>query len=430
MSAQAHLTSNRPRPRVVYVSYDGAGEPLGRSQVLAYLTRLSNQCDIGLMSFEKDYASRLKTAALLEQAGIAWFQLSYHRWPPVVSTLFDAVNGARILRKACTEADIVHVRGYVPALIALIAAWPGRRRWRLLFDIRGFWADERVLAGTWSANSWLFRIVKRCEQRFFAEADAVVTLTRASVPQIRAWVEPRKVPVRVIPTCADIQRFAHSEPRSEGPRAVWCGSIGTFYRFDLAVRFVDELKLPFLVLTRNVDIAKAQLGRRDADVRKVAHEQVARELRPGDIGLCFILDGHPANLARAPTRVAEYLAAGMVPVITPGVGDLDTVIGCEELGVRIEDESHTGLTVAATKALNLARDPDVRHRARRVAAQLYSVNHGADAYMDLYRELRPDMPPRDNAERYARHQPRRHGAPANDIATDRLRYFISPDPSE
>jgi hypothetical protein len=34
------------RPRVVYVSYDGMAEPLGRSQVLAYLLRLAETADI------------------------------------------------------------------------------------------------------------------------------------------------------------------------------------------------------------------------------------------------------------------------------------------------------------------------------------------------------------------------------------------------
>jgi glycosyltransferase involved in cell wall biosynthesis len=377
------------RPRIVYVSYDGAGEPLGRSQVLAYLVRLARSCDITLISFEKDRASRPETAQLLQKAGIAWLPRSYHRRPPVLSTLWDTLLGACTVRKACREADpdIVHTRGYVPALIALVAEWPRRRRWRLLFDIRGFWADERVLAGAWTERSLLFRVAKRCERRFFAETDAVVTLTEASVPQIRTWLGVRQAPVRVIPTCADVERFGDAQPLGDGPRAVWCGSIGTVYRFDLAVRFVDALKLPFLVLTRQADAARAQLGNREADIREVAHEDIASELRPGDIGLCFYADGHLGNLGRAPTRIAEYLAAGMVTAITPGVGDLDTIVDRHGLGVRIEDESETGLALAAAKALALVADPDVRARGPRLAAELYSVDDGAVAYLELYRQL-------------------------------------------
>lgn len=388
------------QPRIVYVSYDGASEPLGRSQVIAYLERLTRTCDITLISFEKGCASSPATAKIIRRAGITWLPRSYHGRPPVVSTLWDVFIGARAVRKACrkTDAHIVHVRGYVPALIALFAAWPRRRRWKLLFDIRGFWVDERVLAGAWSTHSAIFRLAKRCERRFFAEADAVVTLTEASVPQIRRWMDPRRVPVRVIPTCAEVERFGGMEEHSDGPRAVWCGSLGTFYRFDLAVRFTDALKIPLVVLTRQVDVARAQLGDRKADVREVPHESIARELRPGDIGLCFYADGHLANLGRAPTRVAEYLAAGMAVAITPGVGDLDAIVDRHNLGVRIEDESETGLALAAAEALALAADPSIRASGPRLAADLYSVDAGADSYMALYRRLQGDSPPADSGE--------------------------------
>jgi hypothetical protein len=200
------------RPRVVYVSYDGAGEPLGRSQVLAYLTRLARDCDITLISFEKDHESRPETARLLSDAGIAWQPLSYHKRPPVLSTAWDVLRGARALRRACrrTDADIVHVRSYVPALIALAARSP--RRYRFLFDIRGFWADERVEGSLWPVGGRLYRMAKRWERRFFAEADAVVTLTEASVPAIREL--GATAPVTVIPTCAEVDRFVNAEPRA------------------------------------------------------------------------------------------------------------------------------------------------------------------------------------------------------------------------
>ena len=57
----------RGRGRVVYVSYDGANEPLGRSQVVAYLERLARSWDITLVSFEKDdEEERRQTAAIAE----------------------------------------------------------------------------------------------------------------------------------------------------------------------------------------------------------------------------------------------------------------------------------------------------------------------------------------------------------------------------
>src|SRR4051794_10973408 len=176
------------RPRVIYVSYDGASDPLGRSQVVAYLERLAADCDIDLISFEKPDEDRGSVSETLASAGVAWHPLAYHRRPPVVSTALDVARGTRLLRRLLARAEgpvIVHARSYVPALMALRA----RRAagFRLLFDIRGFWADERVEGGIWKRGA-LYRLAKHYEHRFFAEADAVVTLTRRSVEQIREWM--------------------------------------------------------------------------------------------------------------------------------------------------------------------------------------------------------------------------------------------------
>lgn len=376
------------RPRVIYVSYDGAGEPLGRSQVLAYLRRLARDCDITLISFEKDRTSRPETAQLLHEAGIRWLPLSYHRRPPVLSTLWDVAVGALTLRRASRSfrPDIVHVRSYVPALIGLVSALPGRRPWKFLFDIRAFWADERVAGGIWPAEGRLYRVAKRCERWFFGEADAVVTLAAASLPQIKRWLGNRVVPVVVIPTCAEVARFEGKDLRPGGPHTVWCGSLGTFYRFDLAVRLAGALELPFTVLTRQTEAARAQIGAGEVDIREVSPSDVPDELYPGDVGLCLITHGFP-NLARAPTRFAEYLAAGMPVAVTRGVGDLDAITVEHKVGVLIDDESDTSLARAAAEIFELARDPRFPERARRVASRLYSVDSGAAAYLELYRSL-------------------------------------------
>ena len=107
-----------------------------------------------------------------------------------------------------TGGRIVHARGYVSALIAL--ALRASRGTRLLFDMRGFWGDEKVDAGHWARDSRLYRTTKNFERRFFESADAIVSLTHAGVREfpglgyrIRAGI-----PIEVIPTCTDVDRFA------------------------------------------------------------------------------------------------------------------------------------------------------------------------------------------------------------------------------
>ena len=276
---------NHGRPSVIYVSYDGASELLGRSQVVPYLERLASTADITLISFEKGSSKDQETARRLEQAGVHWRPLRYHRNPPVMSTAWDIHRGSDAIDAAAAERQphIIHARSYVPALMTLRSR--AERRAGFLFDIRGFWADERVDGGIWR-RGLLYRLAKRYEADFFRRADAIVTLTEASVPRIEEWTEGREMPIAVIPTCAAVD--AGSTPRSDGPIAVWNGSISTWYDFDLAVRIARELGFGLKVLTREAELARAKLNGYPADVRTVPQHCVADELAPGDVGLCLV----------------------------------------------------------------------------------------------------------------------------------------------
>jgi hypothetical protein len=167
---------------------------------------------------------------------------------------------------------------------------------------------------------------------------------------------------------------------------VWCGSIGAIYRFDLGVRLARVLGIPLTVYTREVELARAQLGGVAAEVRELSAEQVPAHLRAGDIGLCLYAES-PANEARAPTRFAEYLAAGMVVAVWPSIGDLDRLVAAEQVGVQIEDESDDALARSGRRLLELAADPAVRRRGRELASARYSVADGSIAYGELYETL-------------------------------------------
>jgi glycosyltransferase involved in cell wall biosynthesis len=379
------LRASNRHPRVLYVSYDGIEEPLGRSQVLAYLKRLSAEFAITLISFEKSQPTDELRSELTE-AGIDWHPLRYHRRPPVLSTLFDVLAGRRALVRAARRAKpaIVHVRSYVPALVALLA----RRRTggRLLFDIRGFWADERVEGDLWPAGGRLYRLAKRCERRFFAEADAIVTLTEASRPQIRAWTDRREVPIVVIPTCVELGRFLDRPPRPAGPHVVWSGSIGTWYRFELVPRVAAALGLPLTVITRQTELARQVLDGYPADVGSVVPGEVPAHLFSGDIGLCLIKSSF-SKTASAPTRFAEYLAAGMPVVVTQGVGDLEAIVEECGVGVVLRGEDDHSIATAAVRALSLAADHEARQRCRDLARERFDVDAGSARYAGLYRRL-------------------------------------------
>lgn len=368
---------------VIYVSYDGATDPLGRSQVVAYLTRLAGEFEVTLISFEKRPPTPSELIELRE-AGIRWVPLRYHARPPVASTAVDIAVGARALARELRgrREVVVHARSYVAADVVLRC--PPARRARFLFDIRGFWVDERLEGGIWRPGV-VSRYARRRERRFYERADAIVTLTRASVPTVRSWMGNRTRPITVIPTCAAVDLYAGTLPRPDGSRLVWAGSIGTRYRFDLAVRAARASGVRMQVLsaqTQAADELMSEIG----EVGFVPHERLPENLHAGDVGLCLIKAGF-STLASSPTRFAEYLAAGMPVIVSAGIGDLDHLVSEERVGVVLRSEDDGALREAVGEALRLGNDPAARDRCREVAGRLFSIDQGARAYADLYRQL-------------------------------------------
>ena len=70
--------------KILYISYDGMCEPLGQSQVLSYLSRLAENWDVELLSFEKPSdiknSEKLKFVdSLCKEKGIRWHYKTYHK---------------------------------------------------------------------------------------------------------------------------------------------------------------------------------------------------------------------------------------------------------------------------------------------------------------------------------------------------------------
>ena len=70
--------------QVLYISYDGILEPLGRSQVLSYLENLSDEFSINLLTFEKkEDLQNTSELTLLEEvcreSDILWKRKIYHK---------------------------------------------------------------------------------------------------------------------------------------------------------------------------------------------------------------------------------------------------------------------------------------------------------------------------------------------------------------
>lgn len=399
-------------PRLaLYVSYDGAMEPLGQSQILPYLRGLARS-GIGfvLLTFEKpaDLARRHDVARLrseLATAGIHWIALRYHKRPSVPATAWDVARGAIVARGILRRAGVavIHCRSYVATLIGLTAR-RGRPA-RLIFDMRGFWPEERVDGGLWPAGGILFRAAKRVERALLAKSDAIVVLTeqaRTILGQApyRRWIRPA-TPIEVVPCCVDVHKFPAAADRTRGGDEasrviVYAGSVGTWYMLDRMLEFFAGIqamdpRLRLLVLNRGEhDVIKAAIAARRLDgvaVRAAAPVEVPGHLADAYAGIYFIRPVFSKRGA-SPTKLGEYLAAGLPVVVNAGIGDADALVQRHRVGVvidRLDADAYREKWKELTGLVD--GDPALRSRCRQVARDHLGLDRGVTRYGRLYRDL-------------------------------------------
>lgn len=395
---------------VLYISYDGILEPLGQSQVLRYLERLARDHRIVLMSFEKpeDWADtdrREKLREHMQATGITWIPLRYHKRPSALATAYDIAHG--FVRGAWAvvrhRVRIVHARSYVPSVIAV--ALKKLFGLRYVFDMRGFWADERVDGGLWPPGGRLYRVAKWFERRFLLNADCVVSLTQAAVDEMRTFpcLQGRMPRFEVITTCADLELFrpANSDPgpSNESPPFTlgYVGSVGVWYLFDEALGCFQLLRerLPdarLHILNRgghaHIRERMAALGIHEDTVRLEAanHAGVARAMQQMDAGIFFIAPVY-SKIASAPTKLGEFLGCGVPCLGNTGVGDMATILEQEQVGVALERFDQDAMRKAIDRLLQLTETPYIKDRCRQAAMRHFSLDRGVSGYRAIYKEL-------------------------------------------
>lgn len=391
------------RRKVLYITYDGILEPLGQSQVLAYLERLAESNSIYLLSFEKatDLANKYEQQALLERmgaVGIVWHPLQYHKSPSVIATSWDIALGTAIglwLTKRY-QLTIVHARSYVPSVMALLIKQLAGSRF--IFDMRGFWADERADGDLWAKGGIIYRTAKWFERRFLLGADHVVSLTHSAVRIIRGfdYLQGRMPAFTVIPTCADLRRFnpISAISRDRTFTIGYLGSVGTWYMFDkVAAAFAILLRLrpdaKLLIINRGAHdyiyqcLREAGVPTSATELVSASHSEVPALIARMHAGIFFYKPAFSMQ-ATAPTKLGELLGCGIPCLSNTGVGDMAEVLESDRVGVAIKAFDEASLHEGLTQLLSLWADPEVSERCVDAARRYFSLDEGVVRYERIY----------------------------------------------
>jgi glycosyltransferase involved in cell wall biosynthesis len=396
----------------LYICYLGLDEPLVSTQVRPYLRELAaRRHRIHLLTFETARRDAAATEALrqaLAAEGIAWHALRYHRRPSLPATLYDIARGVLRGRGLARRhgVDLVHARSHVGAAIA----WPLRALAGLpfVFDVRGLLPDEYADAGHWRRGGLKYRLGKAMERVFFRRAAALVVLTETVRADLAAAGGPLAArdpaDVTVIPCCVDLDRSPWDETARAMRRAgrgwvdrrvlVYVGKLGMWYLDAEMARFFarahrHDPRFFLQVLTASPAdalrraLAAAGVPAAAFDIRAVAPAEVATLLHAADAGLSLIKPC-ASKRSSSPTKVGEYLAAGLPVVSTAGIGDCDRQLA-EGRGVLLASLDDAACDDGARALAALLDDPETRRRCRAFAeAELSLARTGGPRYASVY----------------------------------------------
>lgn len=399
---------------VLYLSYDGLTDALGQSQVLPYLQGLAKlNYRITIVSLEKPMAYNAQAAIIsqnMEKYGIQWVPVTYQVKPGIK----NKYSNNRALKKAVSKVldkqkiDFIHARSYPASLVAMKAA--EKNKLPFIFDMRGFWADERVEGKIWNLKKphhrVLYRYFKKKEKTLLAGSAHIVSLTQAAKNYMvnhfgRQTTEDK---ITVIPCCADLDHFILAPKNTvlrqqlgitdEQKVILYLGSVGTWYLLDEMIDFfnVFRKKHPgavFLVVTQHHHdyvyhaFDKKQIGHEAYKVVSATRQEVPAYVACADAGLFFVRPGF-SKTASSPVKMAELAGCGLPVFANTGIGDVDLDAKKTNELIIVDAFNETAYLSSIQKFAQLRHSPEA---ARQFALDNYSLEKGIDLYRKVYESM-------------------------------------------
>lgn len=392
-------------PNVLFLSYDGLTDNLGQSQIVPYMNRLASLGhDITIISVDKPHLllDRQSIVNNSLHAGINWITVPYTKNPPLLSTILDLRRMAKAVWQvqANKDIDIVHVRSYPPMSLAL--KFSKKTKAKVLFDMRGFYPDERVEGGIWRRTNPMhmmaYNHIKKQEAINFKTSDHIISLTHNGKSLIanRHEVSPDKI--TVIPCCADFEHFDFPKDvrrvESNSLNIVYLGSLGTWYLTNEMLRLFKRIRelYPgsiFHILTHDapdesLEYAKT-IGLETSSLRFEPAERgkLPEVLSHMDLSIFFIKESF-SKRASSPTKLAELLACGIPVICNPDVGDIRAIgeaqPGVQTIELQELDTANLGPTID-----RLIKIP--KSTIRSEAQKRFSLEVAIDNYSKAYNRL-------------------------------------------
>ena len=367
---------------VTYLSMDPLSSTVGSSQVLAYIERLAHRgVQIDLITFE--HAVDPELTQRLSGLGVTWRPQRFGLHGPV-GGLGRVLRAARAVR----GASVVHARSDMAAAATMLA---GVDRW--VWDVRSFWADQKVATGVMAAGSPQMRVMRWVERLAARRSTAVTTLTASAIDELdRRYGEVVSSKARVVTTCVDLDRFVPSRPPPGPLRVLLAGTVNRYYDVESMLDLVAELRrrgpVEFIVASPGDTAWEDELDAVEASRVSATPFEMAALVSSCHVGLSVCRDDAGSSLLAAmPTKIGEFLASGRPVIVNPGLVDAVELLRGNRCGIAYGSSLGLDVVNAVDQLRELLADPGTTERCRSLAVSHFDLDRGVDSLFDVYAAL-------------------------------------------
>lgn len=386
---------------ILYLTYDGLKDPLGKSQIIPYIKIIYKlKKKIFIYSFEKSLSKNIRKN---------YFESKYTNNFFYLGRLFDLIKmiikTALIIKKE--NIDTLHCRGHIPAFSALLLSFLFKIKY--IFDFRGFWIDERVDNGALDLSKIYTRkfydILKKIEKKIILNSDFIICLTYKAKKIIKKKYRYKNI--LVIPTCCDYKFFKKNKKKNKIKKKLglkkhvicYSGSVGNIYLVNEIVNFFKHLyyfckeDLSLLILTNQPiemnriinKMKKILTYNKDIIILNKSRNQMPDYLQTSDIMMSFVKPTW-ARQASFPTKIAEAFALNIPVISIRGVGDIDHILKTFNSGFSIS-LSDINSSNRAIKLFNQSLKLKKKKMIRKNTQRSFDLSFALDSYNKIYNKI-------------------------------------------
>lgn len=289
---------------LTYLTMDSLQEGVGASQVLSYIKKLSRDCDVTLVSFEK-FEPSMSLMTELKNRNITWKPLAFGKFGSV-----GAISRLIRLWKLTPSHSLVHARGDLVALVCCL-----KLNRRILWDCRALMSDQRSSLDTSKYKALNFLLLRLIEKIVAHRSAKINVLTRMAKFELMSRYRLSDTKFSILPTCVDLERFRMTKmPELKEINILISGTVSAAYDIELMNLIILELKKSVKV---RVTIALS-LGHTDKwqelyfdEVVRLEFSEMPKAVAESTIGFAILKNNLGVALKGvSSTKVAEFLATG------------------------------------------------------------------------------------------------------------------------